>query len=127
MVTMDDLLAVLLALDLGHVERLILVGEPNQLPPIGVGRPFADLVARLDAAGTDDPMHAALARLTVEMRTGTEEPSDTLRLASWYTREQQPVDADRVLSDLELGAQFNDLEIRFWKTPEELREVLGGL
>lgn len=61
------------------------------------------------------------------MRTGTEEPSDTLRLASWYTREQQPVDADRVLSDLELGAQFNDLEIRFWKTPEELHGIMSSL
>jgi hypothetical protein len=45
MLTMDDLYAVLSALDLGHVERLILVGDPNQLPPIGVGRPFADLNA----------------------------------------------------------------------------------
>ena len=48
MLTMDDLYAVLRALDLGHVERLILVGDPNQLPPIGVGRPFADLVGVLD-------------------------------------------------------------------------------
>ena len=127
MLTMDDLLATLLALDLGHVERLILVGDPNQLPPIGVGRPFADLVARLDAARPDDPMRAAIARLTVEMRTDADEPSDTLRLASWYTREQQPVDADRVLSDIELGARFNDLAIRFWHTPEELRGVLGEL
>lgn len=127
MLTMDDLLAALLALDLGHVERLILVGDPNQLPPIGVGRPFADLVARLDAADEDDPLRGALARLTVEMRTGSDARSDTLRLASWYTREQQPVDADRVLSDLRLGSTFNDLEIRFWRTPEELREVLGNL
>jgi hypothetical protein len=127
MLTMDDLLAVLLALDLGHVERLVLVGDPNQLPPIGVGRPFADLVARLDTSVAGDPMNGALARLIVEMRTDSEEPSDTLRLASWYTREQQPVDADRVLSDLELGASFNDLEIRFWRTPDELREVLGDL
>lgn len=127
MLTMDDLLAVLLALDLGHVERLILVGDPNQLPPIGVGRPFADLVARLDSADAEDLASGALARLTVEMRTVSEARSDTLRLASWYTREQQPVDADRVLSDLELGASFNDLEIRFWRTPDELREVLGDL
>jgi hypothetical protein len=45
MLTMDDLYAVLLALDLAHVQRIILVGDPNQLPPIGMGRPFADLVA----------------------------------------------------------------------------------
>jgi ATP-dependent exoDNAse (exonuclease V) alpha subunit len=40
MLTMDDLLATLLALDLAHVKRVILVGDPNQLPPIGVGRPL---------------------------------------------------------------------------------------
>jgi hypothetical protein len=85
MLTMDDLLAVLLALDLGHVQRIILVGDPNQLPPIGVGRPFADLVARLDAAPVDDPARGAIGRLSVEMRTVTGQRSDTLRLASWYT------------------------------------------
>ena len=40
-----------------HVQRLILVGDPNQLPPIGVGRPFADLVTFLETTnvGADEP------------------------------------------------------------------------
>jgi ATP-dependent exoDNAse (exonuclease V) alpha subunit len=129
MLTTDDLAAVLYALDLGHVQRLILVGDPNQLPPIGPGRPFADLVAMLDGASeSTDPdvagMAKALARLTVEMRNTAGAPSDTLRLASWYTREKQPVDADRVLSDLQLGQAFNDLSICFWSTPDDLKERL---
>jgi hypothetical protein len=118
MLTIDDLFALLMALDLGHVQRLILVGDPNQLPPIGVGRPFADLVAHLDAALSD--RKGALARLTVELRTVAGGPSDSLKLASWYTREPQPVDADRVLSDLELANPFNDLTIRFWETADDL-------
>jgi hypothetical protein len=127
---MDDLVAVLEALDLAHVKRLILVGDPNQLPPIGVGRPFADLVSYLEStnAQADDgtPLGGALARLSVEVRAAASAStaSDALRLASWFTREQQPVDADRVLSDLELGAKFNDLEIALWKSPEELRAQL---
>jgi len=130
MLTMDDLVAVLEALDLAHVQRLILVGDPNQLPPIGVGRPFADLVAFFestsDTAEDGSLLADALARLSVEVRTTSTdmEPSDNLRLASWFTREPQPVDADRVLSDLEIGADFNDLEILFWKTPDDLREKL---
>jgi ATP-dependent exoDNAse (exonuclease V) alpha subunit len=124
MLTMDSLLAVLLALDLGHVQRVILVGDPNQLPPIGVGRPFADFVALLDSAAQNEALSGALGRLTVEVRTTADEPSDTLRLASWYTREPQPVDADRVLSDLELGGRFNDLSICYWKTPDDLRRQL---
>src|SRR5258708_38178062 len=115
MVTMDDLVAVLKGLDLAHVQRLILVGDPNQLPPIGVGRPFADLVASLeDALQSRDPDVAkrasCLSRLTVEVRATENTKSDTLRLASWFTREPQPVDADRVLSDLERSGSFNDLE-----------------
>ncbi len=128
MLTMDDLVAVLLALDLAHVQRLILVGDPNQLPPIGVGRPFADLVEFLDEAlSNGEPVGGTLARLTTELRSTAGAPSDSLRLASWYTRELQPIDADRVLSDLELGASFNDLQIEFWDTPEELRTRLGDL
>jgi len=130
MLTMDDLYAILEALDQAHVQRLILVGDPNQLPPIGVGRPFADLVAFLEASGAAKEGKAAqagaLARLTVEVRTlaAADAPSDALRLASWFTREPQPVDADKVVSDLEIGAGFNDLELRFWQTPDELRQQL---
>jgi len=126
MLTMDDLYAVLQALDTGHVQRIILVGDPNQLPPIGVGRPFADFAAALDATAASPsdakPLPAeALARLTVEVRMKEDRPSDTLRLAAWFTNEPQPQDADQVLSDLELGKQFNDLDLVFWSTPEELR------
>jgi hypothetical protein len=130
MLTMDDLVAVLDALDLAHVQRIILVGDPNQLPPIGVGRPFADLVAALDeAASRGEPRGGALARLTTELRTvgRGDDPSDALRLASWFTRELQPADSDGVLSDLELGETLNDLTVRTWQTPDELRKLLDEL
>lgn len=128
MLTMDDLLAVLQALDLAHVQRVILVGDPNQLPPIGIGRPFADFVAFLDEASDQKRQEGkALARLSVEVRTSAGAPSDSLRLASWFTREPQPVDADRVLSDLEAGEAFNDLEVHYWKTPQDLHQKLSDL
>lgn len=129
MLTMDDLAAVFDALDLAHVQRLILVGDPNQLPPIGVGRPFADFVASLEeSTQSTDPqltqLGNALGRLSVEVRATAKRPSDPLRLASWFTRDPQLADADLVLSDLERGLPFNDLEIVLWKTPEELQERL---
>ncbi len=126
MLTMDDLLATLLALDLTHVQRVILVGDPNQLPPIGVGRPFADLVAYLDAADAKDKHSGALARLGIELRTADQsKPSDTLKLASWFTREQQPADAEWVLSEEGEGEDLNDLRVCSWKTPADLYRLLG--
>jgi len=105
MLTEDDLAAVLGALNLGYVQRLILVGDPAQLPPIGPGRPFADLVSLLGRA-TDAPPgspHAAaagaLARLQVQLRAAG--GSAALALAAWFTDASQPVDADRILAELD--------------------------
>lgn len=136
MLTMDDLFAVLQALDLTHVQRVILVGDPNQLPPIGVGRPFADLITWLTAMSTagqpeEKAVVVALARLTVEVRSvrppnaqDQEQASDTLRLASWFTDTPPNGFSDQVLSRLCQGEALNDLEIDYWTTPTELRQRL---
>lgn len=138
MLTMDDLYAVLQALDQAHVQRIVLVGDPNQLPPIGVGRPFADLISWLASAKksdlTEDRKAAqALAQLTVEVRsvgdaaaTDGNARSDTLRLASWFTGTPPDGDADQVLSRLALGESLNDLEVTYWNGPHDLREKLVG-
>src|SRR5207253_3225842 len=79
----------------------------------------------LDSAGErGESIAKALARLTVELRTAQGAPSDALRLASWYTREPQPIDADRVLSELELGQSFNDMTVVNWSSPDDLRREL---
>lgn len=138
MLTMDDLFAVLQALDLTHVQRLILVGDPNQLPPIGVGRPFADLITWLTSLGTspdaqERQLSEALARLSVEVRSvrshkakskDQEDSSDTLRLAAWFTDTPPSGQAEEALSRACLGEELNDLEIGYWSTPDDLREQL---
>ena len=60
----------------------------------------------------------------IEVRTKAGAPSDALRLASWFTNEPVGGDAERVLSEIGRRRDFNDLEIVFWKTVEDLREAL---
>ena len=127
MLTMDYLQAILDGLDLTKVTRIILVGDPNQLPPIGVGRPFVDLVAQLENAPQQEgkaALSGAMGRLRVEVRTKAGAPSDALRLAAWYTNQPVSGDSERVLSEVGDRLEFNDLEIAFWKTPDELQNAL---
>ncbi len=127
MLTMDTLQAILDGIDQTVVTRIILVGDPNQLPPIGVGRPFVDLVSYLEnfPAQPEKPdTRGAVGRLQIEVRTKAGAPSDALRLASWFTNEPVGGDAERVLSEIGWRRDFNDLEIVFWKTVEDLREAL---
>jgi len=131
MVTVEDLYALLQALDPGHVKRILLVGDPNQLPPIGPGRPFADLCAYLKVGGEDGAGDArrraaaeALAELSVVVRQTATGPSDILRLASWFTLTSPEPGADEVFDKLSSRVGLTDLDVVYWKEPEELGEAM---
>ena len=123
MLTEDDLYALLQALDMGYVQRIILVGDPYQLPPIGAGRPFADLCAHIELLEENDedyPAVKCLARLKEVVRTVEGENSDTLTLASWYSGMKPPKNADAIFSKLGNNDLMNDLKIKCWQDEEEL-------
>lgn len=62
----EDMFAGILKLVDSHAERIIFIGDPNQLPPIGAGRPFVDLINYLEIAHPDK-----VATLKTEMRQGS--------------------------------------------------------
>jgi hypothetical protein len=62
----EDMFAGILKLVDSHAERIIFIGDPNQLPPIGAGRPFVDLINYLESAYPDK-----VATLKTEMRQGS--------------------------------------------------------
>jgi hypothetical protein len=111
---------------LSGVHRLIFVGDPRQLPPIGAGRPFADIVARLapDDVETRFPrVAAAYAELTVPRRQGAGERAD-LQLAAWFGGGASSPGEDQVF---EILAGFRKSEtLRFipWETPDELDKLI---
>ena len=116
-----DLFGTLLrALDSGPLRRLILVGDPNQLPPIGPGRPFADIIEWLQKEHAD-----CIAPLSVCMRTDDEEgapaeDSVALALADGYRASVVSPGDDEILAAVARGESTGDLEVVFWDDHDEL-------
>ena len=122
MLTEDMLGALVDALQ--GVKRLVFVGDPSQLPPIGAGRPFVDIVSKLRqgvAEGAFPRVSKGYAELTVERRqVGAARPD--LRFARWFSSTPPSAGEDDVFS-------FGDQEhktIRFveWTKPEDFQKKL---
>lgn len=132
MITEDDFFALFKALDLMHLDRIILVGDPYQLPPIGAGRPFADLCAYLDGPFNKDEdergkASEALAKLQVVVRSKSGSDSDTLKLASWFAGRKGGKNNDEIFEKLGDKKNLNDLNIEYWKDAEQLPEIIQNI
>ncbi len=122
MIAVDLLGALCAALETNDIQRLIFVGDPNQLPPIGPGRPFVDLIAWLE---DEDALErrACLARLTERARHEDAE-SRALQLADRYLRDTPPPGSDELLAEVARGESSGDLSVRFYEGPGDLRSQL---
>lgn len=111
---------------LSGVHRLIFVGDPRQLPPIGAGRPFADVIARLQPQDIETRfprIGSGYAELTVPRRQGAGERED-LQLAAWFGGGVLSPGEDQVFEIL--AGQRNSQTVQFvrWDTPDELDDLL---
>ena len=110
---------------LRNVERLILVGDPRQLPPIGAGRPFIDIVRELEPENVESlalRCGPGYAELTIPRRQQGEARADVL-LASHFSGRPLDPGADAVLDE---GAEETDGRLRLvrWNDPQELQQKL---
>lgn len=119
MLTCDDFYVLLNALDLAHVNRIILIGDQYQLPPIGCGRPFSDLCNYLKANNKE-----AITELKTIVRTIVSGESDVLTLASWYKGGDREKNADEIFDRLMNNDLSNDLRVYTWKDESELKARL---
>jgi len=135
MLNLELMAALLRAINWSAVQRLIIVGDPNQLPPIGRGKVFADIIEWLR-------LHhpACVGELTANLRQMENRiegrGTGILDLASLYVRpasrehkdEEESLRAEEMfqrLQDLPAdGAVDKDLRIVFWKDPTDLMERL---
>lgn len=119
MLTEDQLAALLDAIN--AAERVVLVGDPGQLPPIGVGRPFADLVEALRPPDRCWPYVAqGYAELTQRMRQDQRdgiEPLD-LQLAEFFSGR---VADDGILHHLAAGSDSARVRCVSWNDSEDFR------
>ncbi len=127
MLTSKEFFILLNALDLKTVQRIILIGDPYQLPPIGEGRPFADLYNFLNNPKQEANLRLAVTRLETVVRTIKSGDSDVLTLASWFSGSKPAKDSDKIFDKIESGNLSNDLMVYTWTDETQLRTSLNDV
>lgn len=130
MLSLELFATLLRAINWNTVRRLILVGDASQLPPIGRGRVFADVIDWLRPGG-------AVGELTVNVRQMENRAlgrgTAILDLADAYRRRQPAQDADEadstdaegILARVQHGGDVDDdLRVLFWNGHEDLHQQL---
>ncbi|QKG28870.1 ATP-dependent DNA helicase [Campylobacter sp. RM16187] len=112
----EDMFAGILKLIDSHAVRIIFIGDPNQLPPIGAGRPFVDLINYLEVCYPQKN----IAKLKTEMRQGS--GGDDVSFAQIFS------DSDSIDKDIIYRIQDNETDSRFkyiqYTDLDELKTVL---
>jgi energy-coupling factor transporter ATP-binding protein EcfA2 len=132
MLDLSLLAALCRAVNWNAVQRLILVGDPNQLPPIGTGKVFADLI---DWLKHGLPEHVGELRTSIRQLRNrlTGQGTGILRLASLYLRHEleehktaeQGVRRDQILGQVQEGGDLDgDLRVLYWQTTDDLEQLM---
>lgn len=110
----EEMFAGILKLVTPHAERIIFTGDPNQLPPIGAGRPFVDLINYIESKCPEK-----IATLVTEMRQGS--GGDDLLFAQIFSN------SESIDKDIIYRVQNNDLDNRLkyiqYTDVDELEEI----
>jgi hypothetical protein len=106
------------------VDRYIFVGDPSQLPPIGAGRPFVDIINKLRPENSEamfPRIGLGYAELTKERRQGGSDRPD-LRLARWFSSSPPAPWDDDIFSSSEA---YPELHFVQWNNPEDFQVRLA--
>lgn len=126
MLTEEQLAALLDAVE--NVDRLILVGDPKQLPPIGAGRPYVDIVEFLKPENIESQIirvRDTFAELTVTMRQDAEDGviREDVLLAEAFSGRPQDAGADEIMHTVASG-KSKFIKLVRWNKPDQLQKIL---
>ncbi len=110
---------------LRRASRFILAGDHRQLPPIGAGRPFIDIVNRLvptDHSSMFPRVYRGYNELTIRRRQGVSDRED-MRLAEWFGGGAIDVSADSILNLVKSSSNSPYLRIEHWGNDKEFEEI----
>ncbi|MCD8176239.1 MAG: AAA family ATPase [Tannerellaceae bacterium] len=121
------------AINWNTVQRIIFVGDPNQLPPIGYGKVFADLIQWLPEENKGELKENLRQRENKLEGKGT----GILSLASIFIhtqitaagietaiRKAQQTDLLKRIQELDFSNDLKDIQIHFWDTEKELNKLM---
>lgn len=121
MVDLPKLAETLRNIDRRHLKRLIFVGDPNQLPPIGFGKPLADLVEMMAEKPKIYKDHGV--RLEVNCRA--EMSDEFIGFSRIFSNESKFSEGYLARTAKEGPICEGSLELVFWRSREELRDRLS--
>ena len=107
------------------VKRFILVGDHRQLPPIGAGRPFVDIIHHLkpEEIETAFPrVGKGYAELTIKRRQGGSKRED-LQLAEWFSGEPLEPGADSIINQILTNPNSTYLRMENWENESDFDKL----
>ena len=141
MIDLNLFATLLRCINWNSVQRLILVGDPNQLPPIGKGKVFSDTIEWLK---NKYPENVGVLSENIRQFVNTVEENGTgiLDLAELYIQEKQSDNDNVINSDILKqkkekmfkkiqengnGDIDKDLAVYFWDEKQDLEELLNNV
>lgn len=109
----------------GVSDRIIFVGDPNQLPPIGAGKPFVDLVNLLKddvKKGSFPQVGNNYGKLMINHRQDFIIERQDVKLYKCFTNTEEKIEDD-IITKIVLGDNEN-ISFEKWETKEELESKI---